>query len=248
MTNNTEKKSLELWNNVKTPDPAYTKQFTGAGGFSGTSVNGVYTIRQLTENFGKVGSGWGYEIIDDDFHNGHTVFNEQGDSIGLVSVHTLRINFWYMEDGEKKSFEQYGHTPFITYSKKYKNMNTDMEYAKKSLTDAISKAASLLGFNADVFMGKFDDRDYLQEVADDYEIKDSDDKLQTEIDQRQEYENLYKDNLNLIKTAVNMNELEKVFVSITRKAKRRNDEKGLRELTEAKNKRKDELTEKDKKK
>jgi len=243
-----EAKELELWDKVRTPDPSYTKGFTATGGFSGTSVNGLYTVRQLTEHFGKIGSGWGYEIIEDDFHNGHTVFNEQGDSVGLVSVHTLKINFWYMEEGEKKSFVQYGHTPFITYSNKFKNMKTDMEYAKKSLTDAISKAASMLGFNADVFMGKFDDRDYLQEVVNDYEIKDSDDKVQTEIDQRQEYENLYADNMALIKTAVNMNELEKVFVSITRKSNRRNDKKGLRELTEAKNKRKDELSKKDKNK
>jgi len=247
MTDQESKDNLKLWDDVKTPDPSYTKGFTGAGGFSGTSVNGVYTVRQLTEYFGKIGSGWGYEIIEDDFHNGHTVFNEQGDSVGLVSVHTLKINFWYMEAGEKKSFQQYGHTPFITYSRKFKSMSTDMEYAKKSLTDAISKAASLLGFNADVFMGKFDDRDYLQEVVDDYDIKESDDKVQTAIDQRQEYEKLFKDNLALIKTAVSMNELEKVFASIVRKSKRRGDDDGIRKLTDAKDKRKKELAEKDKK-
>lgn len=231
--------NLKLWKEVRAPDPAYTKQYKGAGGFTGTSVNPVYTVKRLTEQFGQIGTGWGYDIIDDRFDNGHTVFDAEGNSIGLVCIHTIRISLWYMVDGERKSFEQYGHTQFIGQNKY--GMTTDAEFAKKSLTDAINKSASLLGFNADVFMGMFDDYDYVKEVSDDLAIKEADNKVEEEIKQRQEYEKLYKDNLSLIKTSVGMNELEKVFASITRKAKRRNDVKGLRELTAAKDKRKEEL-------
>ena len=42
---------------------------------------------------------------------------------------------------------------------------TDSEFAKKSLTDALTKAASWLGFSADIHLGKFDDVRYVQERA-----------------------------------------------------------------------------------
>lgn len=237
--------NLELWNKVHTPDPAFTKKYTGQGGFTGTSVNAVYTIKQLTNQFGTVGNGWGYNIIKEGFETGHTVYND-GEIVGNEIVHTIELEFWYMAGDKKCSFHQFGHTPYISYSNKYKTFATDKEYAKKSLTDAISKAASFLGFNADIFMGMFDDLDYLNQVADDFGEKDADSQVIKEVEARQEYEKLYKDNLALIQTATNMNELEKVFVSITRKSKKRNDAKGLRELTAAKDKRKAELEEKSK--
>ncbi|MFK8333452.1 hypothetical protein M2D63_026040, partial [Pseudomonas sp. BJa5] len=40
---------------------------------------------------------------------------------------------------------------------------TDGEAPKKSLTDAINNSLSMLGFRADVFLGIFDDRDYVQQ-------------------------------------------------------------------------------------
>jgi hypothetical protein len=40
----------------------------------------------------------------------------------------------------------------------------DDNFAKKLETDALTKAISKLGFNADIFMGKFDDQRYLDEV------------------------------------------------------------------------------------
>ncbi|WP_434771820.1 hypothetical protein [Pseudomonas entomophila] len=42
-------------------------------------------------------------------------------------------------------------------------MTTDGEAPKKSLTDAIKKALSMLSFSADVFLGLFDDNAYVQQ-------------------------------------------------------------------------------------
>jgi hypothetical protein len=40
----------------------------------------------------------------------------------------------------------------------------DDNFAKKIETDALTKAISKLGFNADIFMGKFDDARYVNEM------------------------------------------------------------------------------------
>ena len=40
----------------------------------------------------------------------------------------------------------------------------DDNFAKKIETDALTKAISKLGFNADIFMGKFDDVRYVEEM------------------------------------------------------------------------------------
>jgi hypothetical protein len=46
-----------------------------------------------------------------------------------------------------------------------KSDRVDGDAGKKALTDGITKALSYLGFNSDVFMGKFDDNKYVQERA-----------------------------------------------------------------------------------
>ena len=43
-------------------------------------------------------------------------------------------------------------------------LKIDDNFAKKLETDTLTKAISKLGFNADIFMGKFDDTKYLAEI------------------------------------------------------------------------------------
>ena len=38
----------------------------------------------------------------------------------------------------------------------------DDEYAKKSATDALTKGLSMIGFNSDIFLGKYDDNKYVE--------------------------------------------------------------------------------------
>jgi len=246
MTNNAEKKNLDLWEKVGTTPPQYTKGFNQ--GFSGTAINSTYLIRLATEHWGMIGLDWGYDISEERVDSGAPVYNANNDIIGNILTHTIKLCLWVKRGEEYARIEHFGHTPYVYYSAKNNKWITDQEAPKKSLTDALKKCLSMYGFSADIYLGLYDDQNYVEEVKAQVALDNSDNKADEEIKQRQEYEELYKDNLNLIKTATNMNELEKVFVSITRKAKRRNDEKGMRELTESKNKRKDELTEKGKKK
>ena len=47
----------------------------------------------------------------------------------------------------------------------------DDNFAKKIETDTLTKAISKLGFNADIFLGKFDDVRYLNEVKEEFKPK-----------------------------------------------------------------------------
>ncbi len=50
----------------------------------------------------------------------------------------------------------------------------DADFAKKIETDALTKALSKIGFNADVFMGRYDDVKYVNEMAEEFSLSDTD--------------------------------------------------------------------------
>lgn len=140
--------TLKLWKSVEKTDPAYTKSFSRAGGFSGTAINATYLIRKATEIWGPFGGKWGATVADEKYVPG---------AEGTI-VHVVRIDFWH-PDGK---FNTFGQTTFVG-----KNKNgafTDEEAPKKSLTDAITKALSMLGFSADVHLGMYDDNKYVNDL------------------------------------------------------------------------------------
>jgi hypothetical protein len=147
----TEAKKSALWDSVCTTDAKYTKQFTRGGGFKGTATNATWLARQATRAFGPCGIGWGFSVADEKYVPG-----KPGDI-----VHVVRVKLWYVLDGVKGEIEQYGQTTFVGTTKS--GPYTDEEAPKKSITDGMSKCLSLLGFAADIHMGRFDDNKYLDE-------------------------------------------------------------------------------------
>lgn len=138
------KDNLKLWRSVEKTDPKYTKAVNIGRGF--TTINAHYQIMQMTKAFGSIGSGWG---VCDEF------FNPLID--GLIG-YTARL--WYME-GDKKRFFCI-NSSISTHSRAGK---LDDECYKKVSTDALTKGISKLGFNADIFLGKWDDNRYVQEMT-----------------------------------------------------------------------------------
>jgi hypothetical protein len=165
--------NLVIWNQVSKTDTAHTKPVS-LGGRKMTSIDGTSVVMQATKVFGPVGIGWGYNIIEERFDQGMPII-KGGEVICNVLVHTIRLKLWYMLEGTKGEVEHFGHTPFV-YSSYEKGAVQDMEVSKKSLTDAIKKCLSMLGFNADIFLGKFDDRDYVDTLKIEEDIKKSDDQ------------------------------------------------------------------------
>lgn len=141
--------SLALWNTVEQTPIGQTKPITGKS-YSGTSPKPFYLVKKATETFGPCGIGWGYTIVDERIDDG----------IDGDRLHIARVRVWYKWNGERGEVEHIGGTPF---SGKRKNGNNfiDEDAPKKSVTDALVKALSMIGFAGDIFMGMYDDSKYV---------------------------------------------------------------------------------------
>ncbi|QPI65905.1 hypothetical protein [Vreelandella venusta] len=150
---------LELWRDVdKTPTTAIKEK--EVKGQKLTALDAMHVIELATKKFGPIGIGWGYRIEVDRFDQGAPVYDhKKGMLLGHELTHTIRLALWYKWKGELGEISQYGHTPAVYYTRG-NYWVTDEDPAKKSVTDAIKKCLSLLGFAADVYYGKFDKKDY----------------------------------------------------------------------------------------
>jgi hypothetical protein len=151
-----------LWSRVEKTDPKYTKQFSRSGGFKGTATNATYLAMKATQTFGPCGIGWGINVLSEQFVEGAPL-----DGGVRAVVHKLHVRLWYILDGVRGEIEHFGQTDFV-YSTK-SGLRTDEEAPKKSLTDAMSKCLSLLGFSADIHMGRYDDNKYVASLQDEFE-------------------------------------------------------------------------------
>ena len=141
-------KNLELWNKVEKTDPKHTKQ-ANVKGNKLTSIKPQYQIYCATKEWGSYGSSWGFKNIE--------LCYELKD-IGLI---TFKATFYYPN----------GEFPCINTIGIYRDnamTKIDDEFAKKVETDALTKCLSKLGFNADIFMGRFDDLRYVEKLKQEF--------------------------------------------------------------------------------
>lgn len=236
--------NLRIWKQVQRTDPRFTKPLDGVG-FTGTSINSTYMFMRATEIFGALGKGWGYQVLEEKLVNGIPLLEPIVDnhykqigsrflrdadgSLIYEQNHSIKILFWYVIDGERAEIESYGATPY-RYKTKH-GIKTDGEAIKKSLTDAIKKALSMMGFSADVFMGMHDNPEYLFDNKIEFDIKAASDKAEDLARLRKELDEKFTRNTATMRTAVTKNELRGIASTITREmsvhlkhAKDRNDE------------------------
>ena len=141
--------NLDLWNKHADIDPAFTKPITGKA-YKGTSPSPQYVIRCLTDMFGPVGQGFGWDVTAEGWQ-----------PLGDEVLHWCRIRFWHTD--RANGFDAYGQTKALMKTKN--GMMADEDAPKKSLTDAIVKAASQVGVAANIFLGRWDDQKYVAQVA-----------------------------------------------------------------------------------
>lgn len=144
--------TLDLWNKVEKTDPAHVKAITGKS-YQGTSPKPHYLVHKATETFGPCGIGWGFSIVDERIEEG----------AGGERMHIARVRVWYEWDGKRGEVEHVGGTQF-SGTRKNGNPFTDEDAPKKSVTDALVKALSMIGFAGDIFMGRYDDSKYVADV------------------------------------------------------------------------------------
>ena len=222
--------NMRIWSQVDKTDTRHTKK-AKVGGQDITSLNGTAMVMRATELFGPVGIGWGWKVTEERFDEGHEIYTGEGDKracIGREIGHTVKICFWFMQDGQRGEIEQYGCTRY-QYKTSY-GMTTDGEAPKKSLTDAIKKALSMLGFSADVFLGMFDDADYVQQLQAEQAIEQAEDR-EAEIErQKQERLDYIKSVVDTMQGAQSLHELKKIHDAAVRKLTARNDDTGVKRV------------------
>jgi hypothetical protein len=140
--------NLRIWNAVSTTNPAHTKAVEFGRKF--TAIDAHYQIQEATRIFGPVGEGWGYDT-------GEMVFAD-----GLVIV---PVTLWHGKR-ENTFGPIYGSTTL-----RDRKGNIDKDAPKKATTDALTKSLSQLGFNADVFLGRFDDNKYVEDLKEQFKPK-----------------------------------------------------------------------------
>lgn len=221
---------LNIWKRVQRTDARFTKPLDGVG-YTGTSINSTYMFMRATEIFGPIGEGWGYEIVEEKFVNGKpltepvldernkqvaTRFLRDGDgSLFCEQNHSLKIRFWYTIECETRGeFESYGATPY-RYQTTY-GIKVDGEVFKKSLTDAIKKALSMLGFSSDVYMGMHDNPEYVASNKLEYEIKAASDNAEDATRIRKELDEKFTRHTETMRSAVTANELRGITSTLTR--------------------------------
>ncbi|MGO2306058.1 MAG: hypothetical protein ACTH5W_15325 [Providencia sp.] len=222
--------NLGIWKRVQRTDSRFTKPLEGMG-FIGTSINSTYMFMRATEIFGPIGEGWGYEVIQEKMLDGkpltEPVLDERNKQVATRFLrdadgslfceqnHSLKIKFWYLIEGNVRGeFESYGATPY-RYQTQY-GIKVDGEVIKKSLTDAIKKALSMLGFSSDVFMGMHDNPEYVASNKLEYEIKAASDNAEDSTRIRKELDEKFTRHTETMRSAVTANELRGITSTLTR--------------------------------
>lgn len=141
--------NMSLWNQVCKTNPAHTKP-AQIGGMKITAIAPMYQIQQATEQWGPYGSVWGLKSIDRDFQ--------------LVTTLNLVIfsGVFFFPGGEFEISTSAG------IYRDNNNTKVDKDFCKKMETDLLTKALSKVGFNADVFMGRFDDVRYVADMREEF--------------------------------------------------------------------------------
>ena len=195
--------NLELWNKVEKTNPKYTKK-ANVNGNNITAIAPQYQIKNVTEQFGSYGTSWGFKSLDFDY--------TLTESLGLVILHAV----FYYPGGEFPI--KNAQSLFMDNAK----TKVDDNFAKKLETDTLTKAISKLGFNADIFMGLFDDVKYLAEVTKEFADKPAPIKLSDKAindliakgkEEVEKYLNLHKEE----KVLLSENQIETLTLALTEK-------------------------------
>lgn len=146
------KDNLELWDKVSSTDPKYTK-LVEYGRRKFTTINAQFQIRNATEQFGTYGKGFGIESTTFE----HLPLQDEV----LLICHAI---FFYKINEERYSFPISSSIMLLDRENKTDKLIIDDEAYKKIETDITTKALSKLGFNADVFLGQYDDNRYVNSM------------------------------------------------------------------------------------
>jgi len=142
--------NMDIWDKVCKTNPDDTKEVSFGRKF--TAIDAQKQIKAATALFGPVGIGWGW-TAEPSYPGNGTV--------------AMKVTLWH---GSRDNVcgPQFGGCDLFLKGQAKK---ADADALKKATTDGVTKGLALLGFNSDVFEGKFDDNKYVQEQTQKHEAK-----------------------------------------------------------------------------
>ncbi len=153
-----EKNNLEFWESVEKTDPTKTKP-AKIGQMSITAINATTQFKAATDKWGQYGDAWGLQDVEYSYMD-----------IGETKLAIIKAYFFYTTvRGIKVNFP-IGSCLKIAYMTNGASgyLKIDDDFCKKLETDVTTKALSKLGFNADVFMGLYDDNRYVAAMQEEF--------------------------------------------------------------------------------
>lgn len=190
-------KNMAIWESVCKTDSEYTKKVNQRGGY--TAIDATYQQMKATELFGSYGLGWGLREISYDF----TLF----EATKMVLCHAV---FFYKLNGTEASFPISNAISAMLGAAK-----PDEDFCKKLETNTISKALSRLGFSADVFLGLFDDQEYIAQLKTEEAIAKAEDKDAEISAKRTETSDYVLRHIETIKSSKSQNEVKGIAKAAT---------------------------------
>lgn len=134
--------NLVLWDKVRKVEDDYKERITGGRLNGKTSIKPIWRIKKLTEEFGVIGIGWYYEILDKRFEKGS---NDEISVFVDIALYVKQADIW------SKPIIGTGGSSYV--AKEKGGLYTSDEAVKMAVTDAIGVACKNLGFAADVYSG-----------------------------------------------------------------------------------------------
>ena len=142
------------WEALKRPPSSALKKINGGRLNGKTDISPQWRVQAMTEQFGPVGTGWKYEIV-----NLWTV--PGGDELFAFA----QVNLYYRE-GEQWSDAVPGVGGSKLMQLEKSGLYANDEGFKMAVTDALSVAMKALGVAADIYLGLWDGSKYTDERSD----------------------------------------------------------------------------------
>jgi len=140
--------NLNVWNNLSRPPKEALKKISGGRLKGMTDVNPQWRIKAMTEQFGPIGIGWKYRIIE----KWKEEYIEQVACFVRIELFTKDMEHW------SEPIEGLGGSMLVA-KEQYGPYFSDEAY-KMALTDALSVAMKQLGIAADIYAGLWDGSKY----------------------------------------------------------------------------------------
>jgi len=133
----------------KKTNPNFTKHVDSFGKPAFTNIDTYYVIQEATKEFGLFGKGFGLK---------ETKWEKMHLEDGAIFLELHAVFFF--KDGEFPI----SNCDRLYYKTKKGDWVFDSDLYKKLETNTIGKALSRIGFGSDIYMGKFEDQNYVNEA------------------------------------------------------------------------------------